>query len=104
MMSKALKTNIFRAFYELNSTYINHFLFDCVRLLFRSMEIIWNLLENGDKTKLVTQMNSLLAIGQLRDAFLKQLLQGYSNYDRQLRQLLFILKMKQKSLPFRRKI
>jgi hypothetical protein len=55
------------------------------RLLFRSIEIVWNLLENGNREKLVEQLNSLSAINQLRDAFLQQLLQGYSNYDRQLR-------------------
>ena len=54
-------------------------------LLFRSIEIIWNLLENGDKLKVANQLNSLVAINQIREAFLHQLLQGCSNYDRQLR-------------------
>jgi cilia- and flagella-associated protein 69 len=54
-------------------------------MLFRSIEIIWNLLENGDKNKVADQLNSLVAINQIREAFLQQLLQGCSNYDRQLR-------------------
>lgn len=73
-------------------------------LLFRSVEILWNLLEYGDPNQVAQQLNSLVAIGQIRDAFLQKLLQGYSNYDRQLRndilvisiQLVFIMP----NLPF----
>lgn len=54
-------------------------------LLFRSTETLWNLLEHGDHQRVAEQLNSLLTLSQLRDAFLQQLLQGYSNYDRQLR-------------------
>jgi hypothetical protein len=59
--------------------------------LFRSVDILWNLLENGDRLQVAEQLNSLVAINQLRDAFLQQLLQGYSNYDRQLRNDILII-------------
>jgi cilia- and flagella-associated protein 69 len=32
-------------------------------ILFRSIEIIWNLLENGDQYQVADQFNSLVAIG-----------------------------------------
>lgn len=57
------------------------------RLLFRSIEILWNLLENGDKKQVAEQLNTMVAISELRESFLQQLLQGFSNYDRQLRLL-----------------
>lgn len=60
-------------------------------MLFRSIEILWNLLEYGDRLKVAEQLNSHVAISQLRDSFLQQLLQGYSNYDRQLRLKLCLL-------------
>ena len=47
--------------------------------------------ENGNKMKLAEQLNSLVAISQIRDVFLQQLLQGYSNYDRQLRNDILII-------------
>lgn len=59
--------------------------------MFRSVDILWNLLENGDRILVAEQLNSLGAINQLRDAFLRQLLQGYSNYDRQLRNDILII-------------
>ncbi|KAH3715889.1 cilia- and flagella-associated protein 69-like [Dreissena polymorpha] len=61
------------------------------QLLFRSSEILWNLLENGDKAVLAQQLNNLICISQLRDAFIYQLTQGYSHYDRQLRNDLLVL-------------
>ena len=56
-------------------------------MLFRTIEIIWNLLEttSSNKTKVAQQLDSLVAVNQLRQAFLQQLLHGCSNYDRQLR-------------------
>lgn len=54
-------------------------------MLFRSIEIIWNLLENGAREKVALQLNSQMAINQIREAFLQKLLQGCSNYDRQVR-------------------
>jgi len=61
------------------------------QLLFRSVDILWNLMENGDKATLAKQLNNLACISQLRDAFVYQLTQGYSHYDRQLRNDLIVI-------------
>lgn len=61
------------------------------QLLFRSSDILWNLLEKGDQATLTSQLNNLTCISQLRDAFIYQLTQGYSHYDRQLRNDLLVL-------------
>ncbi|KAK3587960.1 hypothetical protein CHS0354_014478 [Potamilus streckersoni] len=61
------------------------------QLLFRSVDILWNLLENGDSAQLAYQLSNLVCISQLRDAFIFQLTQGYSHYDRQLRNDLLVL-------------
>ncbi|VDI03562.1 Hypothetical predicted protein [Mytilus galloprovincialis] len=61
------------------------------QLLFRSVNILWNLLENGDPAPLSSQLNNFVCISQLRDAFIYQLTQGYSHYDRQLRNDLLVL-------------
>jgi cilia- and flagella-associated protein 69 len=55
-------------------------------LLFRSVEILWNLLEfGGRKEDIAKQLNSLTAINQIREAFLHKIIYGYSNFDRQVR-------------------
>ncbi|CAL1536351.1 unnamed protein product [Lymnaea stagnalis] len=61
------------------------------QLLFRSVDILWNLMENGDKAVLANQLNNLACISQLRDAFVYQLTQGYSHFDRQLRNDLLVI-------------
>lgn len=61
------------------------------QLLFRSSEILWNLIEKGDQATLASQLNNLTCISQLRDAFIYQLTQGYSHYDRQLRNDLLVI-------------
>lgn len=61
------------------------------QLLFCSVEILWNLMENGDKPTLAQQLNNIQCISQLRDAFVFQLTQGYSHYDRQLRNDLLVI-------------
>lgn len=61
------------------------------QLLFRSSETLWNLLEKGDSAVLASQLNNLTCLSQLRDAFIYQLTQGYSHYDRQLRNDLLVL-------------
>ncbi|XP_077978018.1 cilia- and flagella-associated protein 69-like [Glandiceps talaboti] len=61
------------------------------RLLFRSVEILWNLLENGNKEEVAMQLNNANCISALRDAFSHQVTQGYSHYDRQLRNDLLVL-------------
>ncbi|PVD30636.1 hypothetical protein C0Q70_09909 [Pomacea canaliculata] len=61
------------------------------QLLFRSIDIIWNLLEYGDKHIVASQLNNITCISQLRDAFIFQMTQGYSHYDRQLRNDLLVI-------------
>ncbi|XP_062615202.1 cilia- and flagella-associated protein 69-like [Saccostrea cucullata] len=63
------------------------------QLLFRSVEILWNMLENGDQGQLAEQLNNLTCISQLRDAFVYQLTQSYSHYGRQLRNDLLVITM-----------
>ncbi len=50
------------------------------------------------------QVNALVAVSQLRDAFIQQLLRGFSNYDRQLRNDILIITIQltytQPRLPF----
>ncbi|XP_013410709.1 cilia- and flagella-associated protein 69 [Lingula anatina] len=60
-------------------------------LLFRSVDVLWNLLEYGQKENAIEQINDMTCISQLRDAFIQQLTQGYSHYDRQLRNDLLII-------------
>ena len=78
--------------------------FQLNRLLFRSTDTLWNLLEHGNSKKVAEQVNSLVAISQIRDAFISQLLHGYSNYDRQLRNDILIITIQLASvmprLPF----
>lgn len=61
------------------------------QLLFRSVDIMWNLLEYGDRQVVANQLNNLTCMSQLRDAFVYQLTQGYSHYDRQLRNDLLVI-------------
>ncbi len=75
-------------YYCVSNQIANSFIiYHIFRLLFRSIEILWNLIENGDKKQVAEQLNTMVAISELRESFLQQLLQGYSNYDRQLRLL-----------------
>ncbi|KAK3109030.1 hypothetical protein FSP39_021501 [Pinctada imbricata] len=62
-------------------------------LLFRSVDILWNLLEEGDPGELAQQLNNLTCLSQLRDAFVLQLTQSYSHYGRQLRNDLLVIAM-----------
>ncbi|KAL5007038.1 hypothetical protein ScPMuIL_015844 [Solemya velum] len=61
------------------------------QLLYRSVDTLWNLLENGDQAQLASQLNNSTCVGQVRDAFIFQLTQGYSHYDRQLRNDLLVI-------------
>lgn len=55
------------------------------KILFITVEILWNLLENGSRDLLSKQMNNAICISHLRDAFVDRLTQGVSDVDRQLR-------------------
>ncbi|XP_059159997.1 cilia- and flagella-associated protein 69-like isoform X2 [Physella acuta] len=61
------------------------------QLLFRSVDILWNLMDKGDTAVLASQLNNLICISQLRDAFVYEMTQGYSHYDRQLRNDLLVI-------------
>ncbi|XP_073677631.1 cilia- and flagella-associated protein 69-like [Garra rufa] len=61
------------------------------QLLFRSSEILWNLLENGSREEVTTQLSNTDCIASLKDAFLHLLLNGFRHYDRQLRNDLLVL-------------
>ncbi|MEE6466773.1 hypothetical protein FKM82_007045 [Ascaphus truei] len=61
------------------------------QLLFRSSEILWNLLENGPKEELINQLSNLECIYALKESFIKLLTNGYKHYDRQLRNDLLVI-------------
>ncbi|XP_056597112.1 cilia- and flagella-associated protein 69-like isoform X2 [Triplophysa dalaica] len=61
------------------------------QVLFRSSEILWNLLENGSKEEVTTQLSNTDCIESLKQAFLHQLLNGFRHYDQQLRNDLLVL-------------
>ncbi|CAF4677864.1 unnamed protein product, partial [Rotaria socialis] len=54
-------------------------------LLFRTIELLWNLIENGDDEQVADQLNSRVTMGLLKEAFLGQVTQSHSQYHRQLR-------------------
>ncbi|PIK45828.1 putative cilia- and flagella-associated protein 69 [Apostichopus japonicus] len=45
------------------------------RLLFRSIEILWNLIENGNREEVSRQLNSLVCLNALKDAFSERMTQ-----------------------------
>ena len=55
------------------------------RLLFRTIELLWNLLEHGDPQQISDQLNSRVTISLLQEAFFGQVTQSHSQYHRQLR-------------------
>nr|XP_033787139.1 cilia- and flagella-associated protein 69-like isoform X1 [Geotrypetes seraphini] len=62
------------------------------QLLFRSSEILWNLLEKGDsKDETVKQLNNLECIKPLKEAFVNLLINGYRHFDHQLRNDLLVI-------------
>ncbi|XP_068670684.1 cilia- and flagella-associated protein 69-like [Montipora foliosa] len=61
------------------------------RLVFRTVEILWNLLEFGSKQEVANQLNCKECISALKDAFVKKVKEGYSHADRQLRNDLLVI-------------
>ncbi|KAE8596112.1 hypothetical protein XENTR_v10015973 [Xenopus tropicalis] len=61
------------------------------QLLFRSSEILWNLLENGPKEEIINQLSNTECIYALKDSFVRLLTNGYKHYDRQLRNDLLVI-------------
>ncbi|KPP76908.1 hypothetical protein Z043_103707, partial [Scleropages formosus] len=69
------------------------------QLLFRASEVLWNLLEKGNKEEVTSQLSSLdcilygpsLLFSSLKEAFLNQLFNGFRQYDLQLRNDLLVI-------------
>ncbi|KAJ8273402.1 hypothetical protein GJAV_G00101230 [Gymnothorax javanicus] len=61
------------------------------QLLFRSTEILWNLLENGDKEEATNQLSNMDCIVALKDALLHQILNGFQQSHQQLRNDLLVI-------------
>ncbi|XP_066053986.1 cilia- and flagella-associated protein 69 isoform X2 [Chamaea fasciata] len=61
------------------------------QLVFRSSEILWNLLENASKEEVVNQLRSLECVQALKEAFLELLTGGFHHCDHQLRNDLLVI-------------
>ncbi|POI31822.1 hypothetical protein CIB84_004427, partial [Bambusicola thoracicus] len=61
------------------------------QLVFRSSEILWNLLENASKEEVVSQLSSLECVHALKEVFVDRLINGFRHYDRQLRNDLLVI-------------
>ncbi|XP_075275494.1 cilia- and flagella-associated protein 69 isoform X2 [Opisthocomus hoazin] len=61
------------------------------QLVFRSSEILWNLLENTSKEEVVNQLSSLECVHALKEVFIDLLMHGFRHYDRQLRNDLLVM-------------
>ncbi|CAF1002747.1 unnamed protein product [Rotaria sordida] len=53
--------------------------------LFRTVELLWNLLEYGPDEQICDQLNSRVTISLLKEAFFGQVTQSHGQYHRQLR-------------------
>ncbi|KAM9387505.1 cilia- and flagella-associated protein 69-like [Phaethornis superciliosus] len=61
------------------------------QLVFRSSEILWNLLESTSKEEVVNQLSSLECVHALKEAFVELLMHGFRHYDHQLRNDLLVI-------------
>ncbi|XP_075683735.1 cilia- and flagella-associated protein 69 isoform X2 [Rhinoderma darwinii] len=61
------------------------------QLIFRSSEILWNLLEIGPKEDVINQLSNIECIYALKDCFVRLLTNGCRHYDRQLRNDLLVI-------------
>ncbi|KAF6085544.1 cilia and flagella associated protein 69 [Phyllostomus discolor] len=61
------------------------------QLLFRSSEILWNLLEKSSKEEIVQQLSNLECLLALKEAFKHLFMRGFSHYDRQLRNDILVI-------------
>ncbi|NWX48936.1 CFA69 protein, partial [Steatornis caripensis] len=61
------------------------------QLVFRSSEILWNLLENTSKEEVVNQLSNLECVHALKEVFVDLLMCGFRHYDRQLRNDLLVI-------------
>ncbi|NWV17705.1 CFA69 protein, partial [Origma solitaria] len=61
------------------------------QLVFRSSDILWNLLENTSKEEFVNQLSSLECVQALQEVFVDLLMHGFRNCDHQLRNDLLVI-------------
>ncbi|CAO2617526.1 Cilia- and flagella-associated protein 69 [Lemmus lemmus] len=61
------------------------------QLLFRSSEILWNLLEKSSKDEIIQQLSNLECLLALKEVFKNLFMRGQSHYDRQLRNDILVI-------------
>ncbi|NXM37988.1 CFA69 protein, partial [Gymnorhina tibicen] len=61
------------------------------QLVFRSSDILWNLLENTSKEEVVNQLSSLECVYALKEVFVDLLMHGFRHCDYQLRNDLLVI-------------
>ncbi|XP_010607841.1 cilia- and flagella-associated protein 69 isoform X2 [Fukomys damarensis] len=61
------------------------------QLLFRSTEILWNLLEKSPKQEIIQQLSTLECLVTLKEVFKNLFMRGFSHYDRQLRNDILVI-------------
>ncbi|KAM9216682.1 cilia- and flagella-associated protein 69 isoform 1-T1 [Dugong dugon] len=61
------------------------------QLLFRSSEVLWNLLEKSSKEEIIQQLSNLECLLALKEVFKNLFIRGFSNYDRQLRNDILVI-------------
>ncbi|XP_049624859.1 LOW QUALITY PROTEIN: cilia- and flagella-associated protein 69 [Suncus etruscus] len=61
------------------------------QLLFRSSEILWNLLEKSSKEEVIQQLSNLECLQALKEVFKNLFMRGFSHYDRQLRNDILVI-------------
>uniref|UniRef100_A0A8C3R1N3 Cilia and flagella associated protein 69 n=1 Tax=Cyanoderma ruficeps TaxID=181631 RepID=A0A8C3R1N3_9PASS len=61
------------------------------QLVFRSSDILWNLLENASKEDVVNQLRSLECVQALKEVFLDLVTRGFRHCDHQLRNDLLVI-------------
>ncbi|XP_012635043.2 cilia- and flagella-associated protein 69 isoform X2 [Microcebus murinus] len=61
------------------------------QVLFRSSEILWNLLEKSSKEEIIQQLSNFECLLALKEVFKNLFMRGVSHYDRQLRNDILVI-------------
>ncbi|XP_013835120.2 cilia- and flagella-associated protein 69 isoform X2 [Sus scrofa] len=61
------------------------------QLLFRSSEILWNLLEKSSREEIIQQLSNLECLLALKEVFKNLFTRGFSHYNRQLRNDILVI-------------
>uniref|UniRef100_A0A8C6HAY5 Cilia and flagella associated protein 69 n=1 Tax=Mus spicilegus TaxID=10103 RepID=A0A8C6HAY5_MUSSI len=61
------------------------------QLLFRSSEVLWNLLEKSSKEEIIQQLSNLECLLALKEVFKNLFVRGHSHYERQLRNDILVI-------------